>query len=48
MKEEYLAPPNKKGQIFVKRFMPSLREAGVEMFAVYTEEEREMLFPQVL
>ena len=46
IKEEFLAPPNKKGQIFVKRFMPSLREAGVEMFEAYTQEEREMLFPR--
>jgi hypothetical protein len=46
IKEEFLAPPNKKGQIFVKRFMPSLREGVVGMFACYTEEEREMLFPR--
>ena len=48
MKEEFLAPPNKKGQRLVKRFMASLREGGVGMFAEYTEEEREMLIPQLL
>ena len=46
IKEEFLAPPNKKGQVFVKRFMPSLREAGLELFPAYTEEERAMLFPR--
>jgi hypothetical protein len=48
IKEEFLAPPNKKGQVFVKRFMPSLREAGLELFPAYTQEERDMLFPQLL
>jgi hypothetical protein len=45
IKEEFLAPPNKKGKVFVKRFMPSLREAGLELFPSYTQEERDMLFP---
>ena len=40
--------PNAKGQVFVQRFMKSLCESGIEPFPAYTEEEREMLFPQLL
>lgn len=38
--------PNKKGSIYVKRYMPSLLEAGVGMFPEYCEEEIQILFPQ--
>jgi hypothetical protein len=48
MHESCLDKPNKKGQVFVKRFMPSLREAGIPMFPEYTHEEREILFPKLL
>jgi len=48
VKDVFLDKPNKKGQIFVKRFMPSLFAAGIEMFPAYTHEERNMLFPQLL
>ena len=38
--------PNKKGSIYVKRYMPSLLESGVGMFPEYSEEEIQILFPQ--
>jgi hypothetical protein len=47
VKPEFLEnKPNKKGNKYVKRFMPSLLEAGVGMFPEYTEEETQILFPQ--
>ena len=46
--EAFLCPPNKKGQVFVKRFMTSLFESGCEPFPAYTEEEIGMLFPRLL
>jgi hypothetical protein len=48
VREEFLDKPNKNGNVYVKRFMPSLVEAGIGMFPEYTEEERNMLFPQLL
>jgi hypothetical protein len=44
----FLSKPNKKGQVFVQRFMKSLRESGCEMFPDYTEDEIGMLFPRLL
>ena len=44
----FLSPPNKKGQVFVQRFMKSLRESGCEMFPDYIEDEIGMLFPRLL
>ena len=46
--EEFLCEPNKKGQIFVERFMKSLCESGIEPFPAYTEAESSMLFPRLL
>lgn len=46
--EAFLDKPNKAGLVYVKRFMPSLRDAGVELFPEYSEDERKMLFPQML
>jgi hypothetical protein len=46
--DAFLCEPNAKGQVFVQRFMKSLCESGIEPFPAYTEEEREMLFPQLL
>lgn len=46
--EVFLDKPNKAGLIFVKRYMPSLRDAGLELFPEYSEDERKMLFPQIL
>jgi hypothetical protein len=44
----YLDAPNKKGQILVKRFLPSLLEVGAPLFPDYTEEEISMLYPRAL
>jgi len=46
--DAFLCPPNKKGQVFVERFMKSLFESGCEPFPAYTEEEIGMLFPRLL
>lgn len=46
--DAFLNEPNKKGQIFVQRFMKSLRESGCDMFPAYTEDEIGMLFPRLL
>ena len=46
--EAFLSKPNKKGQVFVDRFMKSLCESGCEPFPAYTEEEIGMLFPRLL
>ena len=46
--DAFLCQPNKKGQIFVQRFMKSLCESGCEPFPAYTEEETGMLFPRLL
>lgn len=46
--DTFLLPPNKKGQVFVERFMGSLFESGCEPFPAYTEEEVGMLFPRLL
>jgi hypothetical protein len=48
LKEEFLDRPNKRGRVYVKRVMPSLQEAGIELFPEYTDEECNMLFPQPL
>ena len=45
IKPVFLAKPNKKGNIYVQRYMISLLEAGVGMFPEYREEEIEILFP---
>jgi len=45
IKPEFIAKPNKKGNIYVQRYMISLLEAGVGMFPEYREEEIEILFP---
>jgi hypothetical protein len=45
IKPVFLAKPNKKGNIYVQRYMISLFEAGVGMFPDYREEEKEILFP---
>jgi hypothetical protein len=44
----YLEAPNKKGQIIVKRFLPSLQEVGAPLFPDYTEEEIAALYPSKL
>jgi hypothetical protein len=44
----FLDKPNKKGQIFVKRFMPSLQESGIPLFPEYTDDECNILFPRLL
>lgn len=41
----FLAHPNKKGKVYVQRYMCSLAEAGVELFPSYSEEEITILFP---
>ena len=48
IKPVFLAKPNKKGNVYVQRYMISLLEAGVGMFPEYREEEIEILFPQKL
>jgi hypothetical protein len=49
IRSEFLeTKPNKKGSIYVKRYMPSLLESGVGMFPEYSEEEIQILFPQKL
>lgn len=45
IKPVFLAKPNKKGNVYVQRYMISLLEAGVGMFPEYREEEIEILFP---
>jgi hypothetical protein len=45
IKPEFLAKPNKKGNVYVQRYMISLLEAGIGMFPEYREEEIEILFP---
>jgi hypothetical protein len=48
IKPEFLAKPNKKGGIYVQRYMISLLESGVGMFPEYRPDEIEILFPQKL
>jgi hypothetical protein len=48
IKPEFLAKPNKKGNVYVQRYMISLLESGVGMFPEYRPEEIEILFPQKL
>ena len=45
IKPEFLATPNKKGNVYVQRYMASLLESGVGMFPEYREEEVAILFP---
>jgi hypothetical protein len=45
IRPEFVAPPNKKGNIYVQKNMISLQEAGIGMFPEYTEEEIQILFP---
>jgi len=45
IKPVFLAKPNKKGNVYVQRYMISLLEAGVGMFPEYRPEEIEILFP---
>jgi hypothetical protein len=45
IKTEFLAKPNKKGDVYVQRYMVSLLESGVGMFPEYSEEEIAILFP---
>jgi hypothetical protein len=45
IKPVFLAKPNKKGNVYVQRYMISLLEAGVGMFPEYREEEISILFP---
>ena len=45
IKQEFLATPNKKGNVYVQRYMVSLFESGVGMFPEYREEEVAILFP---
>jgi hypothetical protein len=45
IKPVFLAKPNKKGNVYVQRYMISLLEAGVGMFPEYREEEIAILFP---
>ena len=46
--EGFLCEPNKKGQVFVERYMKSLCESGCEPFPAYTEDEIAMLFSRLL
>lgn len=46
--QQFLDKPNKVGNIYVKRFMPSLLQAGIELFPPYTEYERSILLPRRL
>jgi hypothetical protein len=48
IKPIFLAKPNKKGNVYVQRYMISLLESGVGMFPEYRSEEIEILFPQKL
>lgn len=48
LREDFLDTPNKRGRIYVKRVLPSLQEAGIELFPEYTDEECNMFFPQLL
>ena len=48
VRPEFLSTPNKKGQIFVKQYMPSLIEAGIETFPEYTDDEISILFSTLL
>lgn len=48
MQDAYLEAPNRKGQVIVKRYLPSLTEAGAPHFAPYTEEEVASLHPSAL
>lgn len=48
IRECFLEKENKKGEIIVKRYLPSLQEAGVPLFPDYTEEEVRMLYPSAL
>ena len=45
IKPVFLAKPNKKGNVYVQRYMVSLLESGVGMFPEYREEEISILFP---
>jgi len=45
IKPVFLAKPNKKGNVYVERYMVSLFESGVGMFPDYREEEIAILFP---
>jgi len=45
IKSEFLAKPNKKGNVYVQRYMVSLLDSGVGMFPEYSEEEIAILFP---
>jgi hypothetical protein len=45
IKPVFLAKPNKKGNVYVQRYMVSLLEAGVGMFPEYREDEIAILFP---
>ena len=45
IKSVFLAKPNKKGNVYVQRYMVSLLESGVGMFPEYSEEEVAILFP---
>jgi hypothetical protein len=45
IKPVFLAKPNKKGNVYVQRYMVSLFEAGVGMFPEYRQEEIAILFP---
>ena len=45
IKPVFLAKPNKKGNVYVQRYMISLLEAGVGMFPEYRQEEIDILFP---
>lgn len=44
----FLDKPNKRGYVYVKRFMPSLLAAGIELFPPYTPDERSILLPRPL
>ena len=46
IRPQFVAPPNKKGNIYVQRNMISLQEAGIGMFPEYSEEEIQILFPE--
>ena len=48
VKPEFLSKPNKKGNVYVQRYMISLFEAGIGMFPEYSEEEITSLFPQLI
>ena len=48
IKPEFLAKPNKKGNVYVQRYMISLSEAGIGMFPEYNQAEIKSLFPQLI